>query len=167
MKISSDKISPPGVTRSILSAEASPVRKRVSQQLSVVREKDLLEKIQDCGLNISGQSEKLALITSLLKMSAESLNGKVSFRRAWRLLATRFPDWRSRLIITACLISEGAISILPTPTARDWRSPGDPAHPRLNGSRGLPLPEDLGSQVHPELLESLMGFPIGWTELKH
>lgn len=145
----------------------SLVPKQVLRQASMENVTDSKEKIVDCGLTTCGTWGLDGQHGSLLKILEASKNGKVKFRAAWRGLATEFPDWRSRLLISACLISDGAISMLPTVTARDWRSPGRPDHPRLIGQRGLPLPEDLGSQLHPELAECLMGFPIGWTELEH
>lgn len=52
-----------------------------------------------------------------------------------------------------------------TATARDWRSPGDPLHPRLNAARGEPLTETLGCRLSPEFAEWMMGFPVGWTDV--
>jgi len=91
--------------------------------------------------------------------------GKPRSHVIWQELATSAPELSSRLQILVRLIFEGACSFLPTPVCRDWRSPGLRSHPRLNGSRGQPLPETIGSRVHPELCEWLMGFPIGWTAM--
>lgn len=146
--------------------EDSPVNKQALTRLYRETKLDFQEKTLDSGLKCSVSHQKYFLALSLLKMLPVSFDGRVSFRRAWRVLATQFPSWKERLVITGYLIAENAISLLPTVTARDFRSPGKQSHPRLNGSRGLPLPEDLGSQLHPELSEALMGFPIGWTELE-
>jgi len=92
-------------------------------------------------------------------------DGKIRFRWIWRTLATQFPDFAERLAILAPLISEGEVSYLPTVTARDYRSPGDPQHERLQKARGLPLPEELGARISPEFAEWMMGFPEGWTDV--
>ena len=143
------------------------VHKQASQQASTGNVMDSKEKIAGSGIDILNSSKLVAQYGSYVKILEASKNGKVKLRAAWRGLAIEYPNWLSRLAILAYLIDENAISMLPTPTARDWRSPGRQDHPRLNGSRGLPLPEDLGSQVHPELLEALMDYPIGWTDLNH
>ena len=56
---------------------------------------------------------------------------------------------------------------LPTPTARDWRST------ETNARNARPLNEVLASMsgniaghVNPRFLEWMMGYPIGWTELR-
>lgn len=51
-------------------------------------------------------------------------------------------------------------ALLPTPTARDWRSP--------NNDERFPdqLPNFVGGKLNPEWVEWLMGYPVGWTDLK-
>jgi len=54
----------------------------------------------------------------------------------------------------------------PTPTSRDYRSPGTPEwlEQRLvESSRGQPLTEAIGGQLNPDWVEWLMAYPIGWT----
>jgi hypothetical protein len=92
-----------------------------------------------------------------------TVRGKPKSPLVWNQLAATLPELNSRLATLVRLISVGACSFLPTPVSRDWRSPGLRSHPRLKRSRGQPLPETIGSRVHPELCEWLMGFPIGWT----
>lgn len=48
----------------------------------------------------------------------------------------------------------------PTPAARDYRSPNK------NDNMGDQLPNRVGGMLNPEWVEWLMGWPIGWTELK-
>jgi hypothetical protein len=70
----------------------------------------------------------------------------------------------------------GAVRLFPTPQARDYRSGDDPAG-TVNGKMQFMLthaaklsdPEatSTGGQLNPEWVEWLMGFPIGWTDLKH
>lgn len=146
---------------------AFPASKPVLPQPFTEREKDLMALIQDCGMNNSEYFQKVSQLGLLLKTLPQSVSGKIRLRVAWRALAILFPGWKARLIITAYLISESDVSMLATPTARDWKSPGDQNHPRLNGSRGLPLPEEIGCNIHPEMVEALMGYPIGYTDLEH
>jgi len=49
---------------------------------------------------------------------------------------------------------------LPTPAARDYRSPNK------NGNMADQLPNVVGGQLNPTWVEWLMGWPLGWTELK-
>lgn len=92
-------------------------------------------------------------------------NGKPKSRAIWRELAGTQPELSLRLATLVRLISAGECSFLPTPVSRDSRSPGRPSHPRLTGTRGQPLPETLGTRLHPEVCEWLMGLPVGWTEM--
>lgn len=60
-------------------------------------------------------------------------------------------------------------SLLPTVTRRDFRS--DSCSPEFkqkadSHSRGKTLPWVLGGLLSPEFAEWMMGWPIGWTELK-
>lgn len=52
-----------------------------------------------------------------------------------------------------------------TPTARDWRSGKASEATMERNSR--PLSEQIGGLLNPEWVEWLMGWPIGWTDLKH
>ena len=52
-----------------------------------------------------------------------------------------------------------------TPTARDWRSGKASEATMERNSR--PLSEQIGGLLNPTWLEWLMGWPIGWTDLKH
>jgi hypothetical protein len=55
----------------------------------------------------------------------------------------------------------------PTPTARDYRSPGRSRLERTGSTAGECLPQAIGGQLNPTWVEWLMGFPLGWTALKH
>jgi hypothetical protein len=62
-----------------------------------------------------------------------------------------------------------AVKMWPTPTARDYRS--DSASPewtasRQDQARGKPLPFVVGGTLNPTWVEWLMGWPLGWTDLK-
>lgn len=106
--------------------------------------------------------ERLSLARSCLKTCQASSRGLPKSRHVWRAMATAFPDKTERLLILAHLISVGECGYLATVTARDWRSPGRSDHPRINASRGLPLPEDFGERITPALACWMMGFPIAW-----
>jgi len=54
-----------------------------------------------------------------------------------------------------------------TPAARDYRSPNaKPYSERGGGKKGEQLPNAIGGQLNPTWVEWLMGFPLGWTDLK-
>ena len=55
-----------------------------------------------------------------------------------------------------------AVRMLPTPTARDWKS----GKGRRENGHTPQLPEQVGGQLNPPWVEWLMGWPIGWTDLK-
>lgn len=52
-----------------------------------------------------------------------------------------------------------------TPTARDWRS--GKASQATHDRNSRPLSEQIGGLLSPTWVEWLMGWPIGWTDLKH
>lgn len=59
---------------------------------------------------------------------------------------------------------EEVLLILPTPTARDWRDNGrSPAELRRNSTT---LATIANGSLNPTWVEWLMGFPLGWTDLK-
>lgn len=54
-----------------------------------------------------------------------------------------------------------------TPTARDWKGTSAKSwRERTKGDTTPTLPDQIGGTPHPEFVEELMGFPIGWTALK-
>ena len=52
-----------------------------------------------------------------------------------------------------------------TPTARDWRS--GKASQATHDKNSRPLSEQAGGSLNPTWVEWLMGWPLGWTDLKH
>lgn len=148
------------------SRAGSRANKPASQQQSRETVTDLMVKTLASGGNILELCKPSGPYGSLSKIRQASTSGPIRFRIVWRGLATEYPDLNARLKIVERLISEGVCSLLPTVTARDYRSPGCPDHQRLLMSRGHPLPEELGMRVTPEFCEWMMGFPQGWTELK-
>jgi hypothetical protein len=51
-----------------------------------------------------------------------------------------------------------------TPTARDWRS--GKASQATHARNSRPLSEQIGGSLNPTWVEWLMGWPLGWTDLK-
>jgi hypothetical protein len=51
----------------------------------------------------------------------------------------------------------------PTPAARDWK---DGNYPSERKRHTPPLAVHAGGTLNPEWVEWLMGWPIGWTDLK-
>ncbi len=51
---------------------------------------------------------------------------------------------------------------VPSPAARDWRSGSG----RQENGHSPQLPETVGGMLNPDWVEWLMGWPIGWTDLK-
>ncbi len=55
----------------------------------------------------------------------------------------------------------------PTPAARDYRHPNAKSYAeRGGGSKGEQLPNAVGGTLNPDWVEWLMGWPLGWTDLK-
>ena len=53
-----------------------------------------------------------------------------------------------------------AVAMFPTPQARDWKGTAG------GFQNGKDLPGKVGGQLNPNWVEWLMGWPIGWTDLK-
>jgi hypothetical protein len=51
-----------------------------------------------------------------------------------------------------------------TPTARDWKS--GKASQATHDKNSRPLSEQIGGSLNPTWVEWLMGWPLGWTDLK-
>jgi hypothetical protein len=58
-----------------------------------------------------------------------------------------------------------AVKLLPTPTARDWKSGKGKTQSERGRTAGPSLAEVSGGQLNPMWVEWLMGFPLGWTDL--
>jgi len=57
-----------------------------------------------------------------------------------------------------------AISLMATPTARDWKS--GKASQATHERNSRPLSEQIGGHLNPTWVEWLMGWPLAWTDLK-
>lgn len=147
---------------SISSLAALPVSAPASPQRS--RGKG---RVKPSGRKWRGLPAKAGLNGSSSSSHPAIPGGKLKLRAIWRALAITHPDLNDRLAIVARLIAGGACSLLPTPCASDaTRWPGSPDHARLHkNTRGLRLQEELGVRPGPEILEWMMGLPIGYTAL--
>jgi hypothetical protein len=56
-----------------------------------------------------------------------------------------------------------AVRIWPTPTAQDCKNNGAPSQMHRNTK---PLNAEIGGSLNPTWVEWLMGWPLGWTDLK-
>lgn len=101
---------------------------------------------------------------SASKTFRASVRGLPRSPSVWDSLATEFADPNDRLRMLVRLIYAGECGLLPTVVARDFRSPGDPSHPRRFATRGQPLPETFSSPVPAELARWMMGFPQEWAQ---
>lgn len=60
-----------------------------------------------------------------------------------------------------------AARMFPTPAARDFRHPNAKSYEeRGGGKKGEQLPNAVGGPLNPPWVEWLMGWPIGWTDLR-
>jgi hypothetical protein len=87
-------------------------------------------------------------------------NGECSERA---MLAPRISESGSGLWQTP-VADQGLM--VPTPCARDYRGVGRSRMERTGSKAGENLPQFLGGLLNPDWTEWLMGWPIGWTELK-
>lgn len=109
-------------------------------------------------------SKRTARKASSSKTSRASTRGLTRSPAAWDSLATEYANPNDRLRMLVHRIYAGECGLLPTLVARDFRSPGDPAHPRRTATRGQPLPETFSSPIPAELARWMMGFPPAWQE---
>jgi len=131
---------------------------------------EAMTTIGTCGHTCSELCAKESRIGWLVRMLEATLPlDSMPFVMTWKRQVTKQGRSFSRLSVSARTISESGFLLLPTPRAM----PGN--FSRVNGKiyetslqsmarRGV-LAETPGD-LHPEFLEWLMGFPIGWTELK-
>lgn len=59
-----------------------------------------------------------------------------------------------------------AVKMWPTPCARDYKGIGRSRLDRTGSKAGECLPQVVGGMLNPDWTEWLMGWPIGWTDLK-
>lgn len=101
---------------------------------------------------------------SISRTSPASSRGLPKSRAVWRALAIAWPNPNDRLRVLVHIMNAGECGLLPTVVARDYRSPGDPDHPRHLQTRGQPLPEVLGLRLPADFARWMMGFPPEWAQ---
>jgi len=93
----------------------------------------------------------------------------------WKIWDTKFSRLLYRLAPSMPRTVGSECLFWPTPTGRDWRSPGlQKSYARRRETHQQALNEEVawgegsartGGQLNPTWVEWLQGFPIGWTEL--
>lgn len=93
----------------------------------------------------------------------ETRRGKPKSLTTFAELAATSPSLSSALMTLVRSIHAGAVTWLPAPACRDWRSPGLRSHKRLSEPRGQQLPEVIGTRIPSPLSEWMLGVPKGFT----
>ncbi len=130
-----------------------------------------VQPVQDAGSTIpgiSGPSGSVSLRSAALQSSLESrlralLNGSDLCEVIWKPWATPWGSCLSKPRARVRTTSATDTGLWPTPTQRDWKS-GTGAQPREG--HAPPLSSKVGGQLNPTWVEWLMGWPLGWTDLK-
>jgi hypothetical protein len=116
------------------------------------------------GRKHSGSFAKLDPRGQFWKTSQAYLTGELMmFSGTWPRSGMTRNGTAYRLPPSVPSISVIGSSLLPTPQARDFKGKSQRAE---YGDEGC-LPNVLGGVPHPDYVECLMGFPIGWTDLDH
>lgn len=131
-------------------------------------ERDLMASGPPSGERCSGAFAWYDPVTSLWRTWQRCLTGE------WDAYSETFPraaTMRNGIVFPqvplAPLTDETESGSWPTPANRDWRSPNRlPYSERGGGKKGEQLPNAIGGQLNPTWVEWLMGFPLGWTDLK-
>ena len=150
----------------------SPVRTSVLR----VSGRGLTASAADSGQKCFGLSAKPGLFGLWLRTSVTcGLAARTGFSLTWNRLAT--PAGRSWWVLTKRerRTSGSGSGLWPTPASSQTYKPVRPLAPsEANGTHGIMLvgavgaasPDLIGTYLNPEWLEFLMGYPIGWTDLK-
>jgi len=139
-------------------------------QLETPKEKELMEKEVDCGNSLPESLAKYDPSTSLWKTAQCLL-----FEDSEECLEI-FPKWGIMLngecweLATPQGITNdyesGLLQTYPTPTTRDFKGARGIAAQARKGNPMDTLPNLVGGVPHPLLSEWLLGWPLGWTDLK-
>ena len=149
-----------GQEKSMSSQEDSPVRTCLQQE----KEQDLMESDQDCGKKWQGSFAKYDQNTHSLRTHQCSL-----FEDSTEYCAT-LPKWGSmrtgecwELPMLELNIKETEFGLWPTPTTPSGGGNCGGSGAYKNAIKnGTHIPHS----INPNLYEWLMGFPLGWTDLK-
>lgn len=150
-----------GADTSMSSAVDSPARTSASPEEA----QELVAKKADSGKRWRESFARFDRNTSLWRTHQLSLAGD------WELFSATWPRWGSmrdgecwERTMQVRHIEESAFGFwLPTLTANDAKNTGSPSRHKR---KTLPLDAVVGGPLNPEWCEWLMGWPLGWTELK-
>ena len=109
--------------------------------------------------------ESYGLDGSFARTLLATLNSaSTPYSMTWQLRATPQRRWLFQLAASGRLIGGNAYGLLPTPLACGGRIIGGRRSDSLLTNY---LPNRFGGNYpHPSLLEAMMGFPTGWTEVE-
>lgn len=124
------------------------------------------QRIISCGLLLT---VALALFSGRIQPSSAKMprgRGGESGTPSKTLVTLCCPSASGRVAL-ALTTGETACSCSPhyrTPTARDWKGMSAKSwRERTKGDKTPTLPDQIGGTPHPEFVEEVMGFPIGWS----
>jgi hypothetical protein len=113
--------------------------------------------------DLSPNSGPLGLLVKMLLASKQWASMTYSLTWTGRAINPKHSIFRLRASVLDT--NDDAFSSLPTPIARDWKDSEAPVF--RNGIRQKDtLGRVIGGTPHPEFVEEVMGYPIGWTDLE-
>ena len=125
-----------------------------------------------CSESYKRQGQLGSLVRMLLESSTWDSKKRVLI---WRGLAMKSNRLLFQLVPLVRSIGETEFGLLPTPTASDKTYGRKPSTKRKNNEPKTSLRDVLsekfsingkGGSPHPTFVEAMMGYPIGWTDLK-
>ena len=134
------------------------------EQTAATKERDLTEASQDCGASLPESLAKLNQSGSWLKTPI-TCEPRVldEFSKIWPASGMMLRGECYPLKTVEPITNENECGLLPTPTSHNAKEGGYPAE----GTRNTPtLGWVLGGKINPQFTEWMMGWPIGWTDLK-
>lgn len=112
---------------------------------------------------LSTQSGRPGLLVKMLLASKQWASLTYSLTWTGRAINRKHSIFRLQASVLA--MNDDDFSSLPTPIARDYKDSIAPVF-----RNGIQQSDTLGRVIagtpHPEFVEALMGYPIGWTDLK-
>ena len=134
------------------------------EQMAAIKERDLTEANQDCGASLPESLAKLNQNGFWLKTPI-TCEPRVldEFSKIWPASGMMLRGECYPLKTVEPITNENECGLLPTPTSHNAKEGGYPAE----GTRNTPtLGWVLGGKINPQFTEWMMGWPIGWTDLK-
>jgi hypothetical protein len=92
------------------------------------------------------------------------------FSESWPRQGMTVSGHAYRLVLWEPAINEIGGGLLPTPSATDWKGRSGSGHIKRHGYKRTSdalIPLGKAMHLNPSFVEEMMGFPIGWTDLKH